>query len=395
MAAPVTDRFRQLLNDGYQVVARLEVLNPAGTVILDSAAAGQPLNVVGGTITVDGSASLRRSIGDLVLVDPTGALIPMTSGAVFAATSSNELRLSLGMMVDSEPEYVEQGVFDLEGVKVDDTESALTITLSAFDRARKYSRSKRLTPKNFLASGDPAHPAGWLIRDAIVELLQDAYPGTMVVSDSPTYLLPSQLVAQGADPWEAARGFAASMGYDLYHDRIGDLQLARVKDPNDPSLFPSWTYAEGSSGLLTVRRTQSNQDVFNGVVVTGENPSNAAPVSSDPIWDDNPNSPTWYLGPYGQVPTFIQSDKVRTVGQANAMATAELNKVKGATEVVEFTIVPNPAIEPGDAVRIVRARSGFPASGTGSEPLVVESYSMGLFAGDGEMTVRCRQRRLA
>lgn len=395
MAAGISTAFAQLLTTGYQMVARLEVLDANGAVILDSASS-TVLNVVGGSITVDGSASFRRVISDLAVVDPTGSLVPTSKTAYFSPAANNELRLSVGAIVNGTPEYVPQGRFHLEGAKVEDTAAGQTVTLSAYDRARKYARSKRVTPRKFLASGDPTWPGGWPIVQAITTLLQDAYPGTYVNSDNPATLLPEQLVDTGADPWEAARQFGDAMGYELYFDRYGDCRLTRVTDPNSASLTASWTYAEGAnSGLLGVVRNQSNEGVYNGCVVTGETPSNGAAVKSDIAWDTDPNSPTYYLGPYGKIVELIQSDKVRTVQQANDMARARVNANKGLVEAVEFTIVPNPAIDPGDAIKLTRVRSGFPTSGPGSEAVVVDRYSISLTAAGGAMTVGCRQRRLS
>lgn len=389
MAAPVSAGFAAQLTTGYQMVARLEVLNAAGAVILDSAAAGTPLNVVGGAINVDSAASFRRSISDLTVVDPTASLVPVTPTAFFSPASNNELRLHLGMIVNGVAEYVEQGIFGLEGARVSDTAEGLTISLSAYDRARKYSRARRVTPKVFDAS------ASTPIWAAIESLLVDAYPGTVLLHDGSTALTPSQVLDTGGDPWEFARELAESMGYELYFNRAGACILTRVADPNDPTLVPAWSYAEGpGGGLIGVARDQSNDQVFNGQIVTGENPSNGSPVRVV-VWDDDPVSPTYYQGPYGKVPDFWQSDKVRSIDQAIDAGRGRLNRTKGLTEAVEFAIVPNPAIEPGDAVRLVRVRSGFPASGPGSDALVVDSYHATLTAEGGAMTVQCRQRRLS
>lgn len=396
MPAAISARFAELLTTGYQMVARLEVLSPTGAVILDSDTS-TVLNVVGGSITVDGAASFRRTVSGLAVVDPTGSLIPTTAEAHFSPAANNELRISVGAMVDGAAEYVPQGTFHLEAAKVEDTSEGLTITLSAYDRARKYSRSGRVTPKRFLASNDVTWPGGWPIHEAIKALLKDIKdPTDVLVSDNPTALLPEQTIDIGADPWEAARGFADAMGYELFFDRYGACRLQKIADPNDPNLVVAWAYAEGAdSGLLGVVRDQSNEGVYNGVVITGENPSNSSPVKSDPTWDTDEGSPTYYLGPYGKVPLFIQSDKVRTVAQANEMALAKLNQNKGLTEAVEFTIVPNPAIDPGDAVKLTRLRSGFTTSGPGSEAVVVDRYTINLTAGGGAMTIACRQRRLS
>lgn len=392
MAATVSARFAQLVTGSYQLVSRVEVLGPStsgglGPVLLDSANPATPLIVANGRITVNGSASFRRYISDLAIVDPTGALVPTISAGYFSPLSNNELRLSVGIMVDGAAEYVPQGVFHLEGAKTSDTTEGLTITLSAYDRARRYSRARRLTPKVFDAA------AATPISTAIASLLTDAIPGTVVLGDTPVYTTPSQTLDTGGDPWEFSRALAESMGYELFFDRYGNCILQAIPDPNAAGP-PDWVYAEGVGALLSVERDQSNSNVFNGVLVTGSNPSNATPVRSAMTWDTEPTSPTYYLGPYGQVPDFWQSDKIGTVDQANAAATGRLNRNKQLTEKVTFSIIPNPAIDPGDATQVVRVKSGFPSSGTGSDALVVDSFSIGLGATDGPMVCTARQRRV-
>lgn len=392
MAAPVSARFAQLVQgDSYQLVSRVEVLSPAGAVLLDSDNPATPLTVVGGSIDVDGSASLRRRIGDLAVADTTGALVPTTASAYFSPIANNQLRLSVGLLVDGAKEYVQQGVYHLEGAATEDRPEGLTITLSAYDLGRRYARAKRVTPKVFDASSSTT------IVSAITQLLVDAVPGSVLYGENPGYLTPSQVIDTGADPWEAARALADSMGHELFVNRLGQLWLQRIPDPNDPNLTVNWTYQEGAPGvrtaLLGVAREQSNEDVFNGIIVTGENPSNASPVRVV-AWDTDPASPTYYLGPYGMVPDFWQSDKVRTVDQATAAAAGRLNRTKALTEQATFTVMPNPAMEPGDGTKVIRAKSGFPASGPGSGALIVDSFRLPLGAGGGAMRCRCRQRRV-
>lgn len=388
MAASVSTRFKQLITSGYQMVSRVEVINPAGTVLLDSANPTSPLNVVSGSIHCDRTAAFRRSVSDLTIVDDTGGLVPTTASDYFSAVSGNELRLSVGMIVDGAKEYVVQGIFGLAGAKTEDTREGLTITLTAYDRARRYSRAQRVTPKVFDAS--LATP----IRDAILSTLQDVNPTLTISHDSPGYLTPSQVCNTGDDPWEFCRKLAESMGYELFFDRVGNCILQKVPDPNDATVLPAWTYSEGTSAtLLDAGRDQSNEQIFNGVVVTGMNPSIGSPVRVV-VWDDNPASPTYWLGPYGKVPDFYQSDKIGTVDQATAAGVGRLNELKGLTEQVTFSIVPNPAMEPADVVQLVRAKSKFPAGGPGSGPVVADSFDLNLLGSQGKMTVTCRQRRL-
>lgn len=385
MAAGTSARFRELVyGDSVQLVSRLEIVNRYGVVIADSST----LNVIGGTIQVDASASFRRWVSGLRLVDSTGDLVPATAADWFSPVANNEIKIYSGIMVDGVAEYVPQGYFHLEGCETDDGPDGLVLSLSAYDRGRKFSRAKRIIPKRFDQS------ASIPIYAAITTLLQEAYAGTPVLHDSPVHLTTEQELLAGADPWEAGRALAESMGYELFFDRLGDCRIQKIPDPVAAGVIPNWEYREGANAtLLAVARQSSNDEVFNGWVVTGENPALGSPVRAI-VWDDDPASPTYWLGPYGKVPGFFQSDKVRTVQQAIDAGVAKLNANKGVPESVAFTITPNPALEPRDYTKLIRVRSKFPEMGPGSEALVVDSFSIPLTAADGPMVVRCRQRRL-
>lgn len=59
---------------------------------------------------------------------------------------------------------------------------------------------------------------------------------------------------------------------------------------------------------------------------------------------------------FGDVPTFMQSEYVTTVAQAEAVAKARLRQTLGAVEGMNIVSVPHPAHEPGDAIKVVRER---------------------------------------
>jgi hypothetical protein len=390
MAATVSTQFKAQVSTGYQMISRVEVVSPAGATLLDSDNPATPLSVAGGSIRCDRVQSFRRYVENLVIIDEDGLMVPTLPSDFFSAITGNELRLHVGMMVNGEKEYVEQGTFGLAGARSDDTKEGLTITLTAFDRGRRFSRARRVTPKVFDALNSTP------IYAAIVSTLQDVASGLLVFHDSPPHLTPTQSCNSGEDPWEFCRQLAESMGYELFFDRLGYCILQRIPDPNNVSILPSWVYTEGvNATMLELSRAQSNEQVYNGVVVTGMNPSSGLPPVRVLVWDDNPVSPTYYLGPYGKVPDFFQSDKIATVAQATDAGIGRLNEQKGLTEQVSFSIVPNPALEPSDVVQLIRDKSKLPASGPGSSPVVVDSFNLDLLGSQGEMVVTCRQRRLS
>ena len=76
-----------------------------------------------------------------------------------------------------------------------------------------------------------------------------------------------------------------------------------------------------------------------------------------PIWgvatDDNPLSPTYWLGSYGQVPRFWESGHITSQAQADHVAARQLSTHLGATRTISFDSVPNPALDTGDSVLVV------------------------------------------
>jgi hypothetical protein len=68
--------------------------------------------------------------------------------------------------------------------------------------------------------------------------------------------------------------------------------------------------------------------------------------------DMNPNSPTFWNGPFGKVPRYFFSTFLTTEAQCASAASKILERSLGLPYNVNFTMVPNPALEPLDAIKI-------------------------------------------
>lgn len=379
----ISATFAGQLRRGFQLAAFVEVWGPAG-LLADS----DDFTVTGGRITVDGSASIQRRLEGLVVVDNSGELVPNDATDLFSVVSSNELRVYTGMVNPNTlvPELLLQGIFGLEGAQVEDVDGRLTITLSAYDRARQISRAKLVVQQKLAASNPPTTTA----FTSATALIAAARPGTnvkIVGGVDPQFGHPEIVLDEGADPWEAARKIISDVGWELFMDWDGQAVLRPVLDPNSATLSSVWTYAEGvDSTLLGVVRGFTNEESFNIQVVTGENTSNATPARGI-AYDNDIASPTWWQGPYGPVPEFYTSELIRTDAQANAVALARLNQRKGANEMMQFGIVPNHAHEYGDVVTITRARSQV------NRTYIIEGFGIGLSASEGPMQITTRQRK--
>jgi hypothetical protein len=115
----------------------------------------------------------------------------------------------------------------------------------------------------------------------------------------------------------------------------------------------SWYVDAGETGVLVEgSQDTSRESTYNGVVAVGERTDNFAPYSAT-VTDDNPSSPTYWLGPYGQVPYFYTSASITTLTQAQSAATGLLARTKGLTRQVSLSSVPNPALDAGDVIQVV------------------------------------------
>lgn len=390
----VSDLFAGQVRRGYTFASLVEVWGPGQNMLADSST----FNVVDGRISVDGTASIHRRLDSLVIADNTGDLVPDEALDLFSVVSSNELRVYTGQVVNGEPELLLQGIFGLEGCEVEDTSSGLTITLSAYDRARQVSNAKTTVPQKI----GPSQPPGTTALTAAQALITQARAGAMgwqpvfkVLGIDPGTQspydkggIPELVLDEGTDLWETARKVVADIGWECFFDWDGAVLMRPVLDPNSTDLVPVWNYHEGvDSTFVRISRGFSNEDAYNGQIVTGENTTNLGPARGQ-AWDDDDKSPTWYLGPYGRKPEFYRSETIRTDAQAAEVAKARLNQRKGANERLEFEIVPNHAHEVGDVVNMKRARSKLNSS------YIIDAFELGLGARAGAMGITTRQRRV-
>lgn len=384
----VPDGYEAAYAHGAVYVARVEVLNSLYTVIADSST----FLVDDGSIEVDRSASFRRRLDNLVIVDINGTLVPNEADDMFSVTSGNLIKVYTGYRIRGVDYLFSQGVFMLEGADAEDSLRGITITLSAFDLSRKLARNKYTRPFPITNNENTV--------DAAKRILNDRIPGLAIISTSTTFTTPYAVLDVEADPNDEVSELMKSIGYEFFFNPDGLPVLQPEPDPDDSTFPTTWTYEGGSSGtLLRVNRASSNENVPNYIVVTGQSTYNITPARGA-SWDDDTSSPTYAgnpesdpvvpPGPYGLVPDFVKDPRVSTASQALASAQGRLLKNKGKTEMTNVWIVPNPAHVEGDVFRAVRPTTGLDTR------LVIEKMTIPLKAtGAPEMPLVTRKRKVA
>lgn len=289
-----------------------------------------------------------------------------TYGDVASAFAAYET-LVLPPVVSTATEEVPLGVFVITEVDVKDEGTDVRISVQGEDRSIRVARNRWTDP----------YPVtqGTNVVDAVTDLLEDRYADVEVVAVSSTSTVGRAVLGQETsnDPWADARKIADAAGLDLFFDGEGRARLQPVASVEGATADA--VYEEGADAvLLSLSRRLDAKTTYNGVIVTGEGTSNDTPVRAE-AWDEDVSSPTYRYGPFGEVPLFYSSPLVTTVEQALETAEARLRKVTGLAEGIEWTLIADPSLEPGDVVQVVN-----PATRT-RRVLVLDSVSIPLDIG--------------
>lgn len=240
-------------------------------------------------------------------------------------------------------ELVPLGVFLITSVEVNTGPNGTTVSVQGADRALRISRNRWAEPYSL---------SGVSTEQAIQLILADRWED-VTASLAETGRTVTRATFGGAtdnDPWADARRLAEAAGYDLFFDGEGVAVLSAVRDYDGAE--PDESYEQDEEAMvLEVRRGLTNERAYNGVIATGEGTEVATVVRAE-AWDDDPDSPTYRFGPYGQYPRFYSSPLLATEEQAQSAAEAILSRAKGIVESVEWVQIVDPSLDAGDFIAI-------------------------------------------
>ena len=313
-----------------RIAVAIAVLNPNGSV-LDYLTDILP----GGTVSVDATAENIRTCSFSCL-DPDGILTPLWSTNSGQLNPDGvEVQIYAGYIDDGTVTMYSQGVFRL--IEVDAVSS--TAAPGPVLNVTGTDRSIRISQNLFANAYSIAN--GTLVTTAVQDILAQQAPWCTVTNIvSSTATIAAQQYQPGDDPWQAIQEICASAGLLVYFDREGVLTV--IVDPSQNPKVPSAFFIDGAANTATsVTKVTNNSPGYNGVIVTGQSLTNSSTVISGSAFDDDPSSPTYYLGAYGKVPAPpVQASTVTSSADAAAMAKALLPQVLGMTRQVVVETVP-------------------------------------------------------
>lgn len=340
---PVSARFLATVPHSHQMVARARLCTPGqeGTNPGPLATNGEPLYplaIVDGDVLLNPSAQIRSTAQLSVIADWPGNEFDMLN-----PYGGADLFLERGIAFgDGAREWVSLGYHRLDELSQQDSPLG-AIDLDASDRMAAIIDARLTQPRQYFA--------GTTLQLVIEDLVLEIYPtATLLLSGfNPSTTLGVDQICE-EDRYGFLNDVAKAQGCTMYFDYAGRFVMAPVADY--AHAVPVWTIKHGADGvLINLARKLSRESVFNAVVANGEQVGDADPVQGI-AYDDNPSSPTRWNGPYKQVPRFYSSSFLRTDAQALTAAQAMLARSVGLPYTVDFSIVPNPALEPLDLISL-------------------------------------------
>lgn len=312
-------------------------------VYYDGHLAASGLAVSGGNIRVDIDGDIRRS-GDITIADP--GLVPTFTADVLSPLGA-EVAVRQGIVFpDGTEELVPLGVFRLDLTSWSDAAGAIP-AIQLYDRAKAVGEQ----------INNPISRAGWLASEVIKEFIEFFYPslapldGDSVFGPGLTdYRLPGGQVWDSGTYWSVCQELARSMGGDLYFDVIGQPRVTRRVDlySYTPATEALVVVDVGPEGVLVdAQHTWSREGVYNAVSVVGAVTADETPPSAL-VTNNDPLSPLRWGGPFGKATLQVNDPTLSTVETCLTRAVTELRRFTGASYSIDYSAVPNPAIDVGD-----------------------------------------------
>lgn len=358
-----SDAFNAAIHKTHRVVIRAELWTSGQGLMLDPS-----LAVVGGSVTVDRTANIRRT-ATLQIVDDA-RLFPSIGrdGLSGLEPYGNEVALFRGIQYpDGTQETLPLGVFTIDETALAESSSGRSVTLTLTDRAKLVSDSK-LVATYTITQGTSFLTAAQALTDFALP-----YPVPVdrdVEASTPTTTGVAIVYHEQDDPWASVQKLCAAVGLEVYFGPTGRLTIRDVPDPTvGPPIF---NYVDDElSVMLGVDRKLTRGP--NGVLLTSSAPNTPSSIRSLQ-YDSNPNSPSYYWGPYGQITQFYADPLVTSQSQADIAAKGRLNKVLGLAESISLSVIPHPAHEAGDIIHATRLADGLDTD------LIVEQVTIPLDA---------------
>lgn len=328
------------------------------------------LGLVAGDVQIDSRADVRSTLDCTITPfdQETGtSLWPAGSASILTPYGTHELFVERGVAFGGGAiEYVPLGYFRINTVEQDDAPDG-PIMITASDRMSMVVDARLSAPRQYEATD--------AYGDVVEDLVTDAFAAAVVQWDDDTFSDPiGRTALVESDRYAFLRELVVGLGKVAYFDHRGVLV---IRTPPDPGL-PVWSVSRGERGVLVkASRSLSREGVYNGVLAIGEALDDQEPVQALAV-DESADSPTLWGGPFGKIVREFNSPLLTSAEQCAIAAATVLRRSTGLPYNVDFSAVPNPALEPDDPIAI-----GVEGAPGAVEPTLIVGDSFSRTVADG------------
>lgn len=339
---PVTDSFLNTVRGPHKAVFRARICEPWQSTV---SPVGTEIPITDGDVTFDTNSDVNGTL-DFKTSLAWGTVVPYR----------HEIYIERGVQyANGVKEYVGLGYFRVNSIEQDrpraDTATLIKgglLRITGEDRMSNLRDARVVSPIQFGSSASVSSVIDFLVQDVMptVVTIYDTtnWPGGTAAT---TLLGSDHIVDQ--DRLKFIQELVTAYGKICYFDYAGRFV---VKDAPKPTGKPVYSINAGANGvLIAASRSISRDGVYNAVVASGEPAGEQAPVYGV-AYDNNPTSPTFWGGGFGKVPKFFTSSFLTTSGQCINAALSLLNSSHGFPYTVSLGMVPNPALEAWDVVKV-------------------------------------------
>jgi len=330
---PVSARFLAALRGSHRAVSQAFIVEP-GQSGVDPV--GTEIPIIGGDVRYDAKAQVRSTL----VMETVGDFPDRASAST--APYGNEIFVRRGLDFGGGAiEWVSLGYFRIQSIEQDDAPTGL-LRITANDRMQGIVDGRPFSPIRY----GPTQPLGVVVESLVAPVWGWA---DIEWDDATDDELLGRALIVDEDRYAALDEVITSRGKIWYWDYRGILV---IKDPPSTT-SPVWSCDSGANGVLVqMSRELSREGVYNAVVATGEAFDAEAPAYAV-VYDNDPDSPTYFNGgKFGRVPRYYSSPFLLTNAQAKSAAEKLLAQSIGLPYAIDFTNVPNPALEPWDPITV-------------------------------------------
>lgn len=332
----VSPRFLEAVRESHGTWAEVDLYPPGA-----SEPGLENLVPIAGDVTRDRNAAIR---GHASVTFAAAEVIEWPELATLAYGGEMVIRRGVRFGDDS-VELVQLGVFRVQSVA--QSFPGAGVALAGLDRMAQVQDERFTAPRTFPGQ----HAAA-----VIATLVREVYPG-LPVHDSTTSDVTLADAVYERERIDAVTALARALAAEAFFDGAGELVLRPLPDlQGAPVAFVE----PGEDGIMVgADRSLEREGAYNAVVATAKAGADQPDVTAT-AYDNDPASPTRWGGPFGHVPRFWQSPTEMTAAALADAAAGMLAEELGLRLVIDLDVVPNPALEPGDIVRVAYPGENLP-----------------------------------